>query len=172
MLLFWRRVSYSHFSVKISIPLIAGAVHPALGPIGFIGSIKWAFFRSLYDRLNVSDCQKSPVQPTCADGRDTYRTAANFVPRGSGDEARPVDEAASRHWRSAPIFASARAPRKPAKRKRIRGKEFLSRGCAQKWVPPKARCAIADRPGCRARGPAPGAAHRSSSPDRSCWRRG
>ena len=55
--------------------MIAGAIHPALGPIGFIESIKWAFFRSLYDRLNVSDCQKSPVQPTCADGRDTYRTA-------------------------------------------------------------------------------------------------
>src|SRR5699024_9767177 len=30
------------------------------------------------------------------------------------------------------------APRNPAKRKRARGKEFLPRDCAQKWVPPKA----------------------------------
>ena len=58
-------------------------------------------------------------------------------PGGSGGETRPADEAASRRWRSAPIFASARALRKPAKRKRVRGKEFLSRVCAQKWVPPK-----------------------------------
>ena len=65
-------------------------------------------------------------------------SALNFVPRDSGGEERPVDEAASHRWRSAPIFASVHAPRKPAKRKRIRWKEFLSRGCAQKWVPPKA----------------------------------
>src|SRR5699024_384663 len=45
-----------------------------------------------------------------------------------------------RGWRSAPVFASAHrgAPRKSAKRKRARGKEFLSRVCGQKWVPPKA----------------------------------
>src|SRR5699024_9885935 len=45
-----------------------------------------------------------------------------------------------RGWRSAPVFASAHcgAPRNPAKRKRARGKEFLPRDCAQKWVPPKA----------------------------------
>src|SRR5699024_5272933 len=45
-----------------------------------------------------------------------------------------------RGWRSAPVFASAHrgAPRKSAKRKRARGKEFLSRACGQKWVPPKA----------------------------------
>ena len=42
-----------------------------------------------------------------------------------------------RGWRSAPVFASAHrdAPRKSAKRKRVRGKEFLSRVCGQKWVP-------------------------------------
>src|SRR5699024_262671 len=33
----------------------------------------------------------------------------------------------------------AHAPRKPVKHKRIRGKEFLPRDCAQKWVPPKVR---------------------------------
>ena len=45
-----------------------------------------------------------------------------------------------RGWRSAPVFASAHrgALRKPAKRKRARGKEFLSRVCGQKWVPPGA----------------------------------
>src|SRR5699024_5012479 len=45
-----------------------------------------------------------------------------------------------RGWRSAPVFASAHcgAPRKSAKRKRARGKEFLSRACGQKWVPPGA----------------------------------
>ena len=45
-----------------------------------------------------------------------------------------------RGWRSAPVFASAHrgAPRKSAKRKRARGKEFLSRVCGQKWVPPGA----------------------------------
>src|SRR5699024_1240526 len=44
-----------------------------------------------------------------------------------------------RGWRSAPVFASVHrgAPRKSAKRKRARGKEFLSRVCGQKWVPPK-----------------------------------
>src|SRR5699024_5160986 len=32
--------------------------------------------KSCYNkRKALSDCRKSPVQPTCADGRDTYRTA-------------------------------------------------------------------------------------------------
>ena len=50
-----------------------------------------------------------------------------------------------RGWRSAPVFASAHrgALRKPAKRKRARGKEFLSRVCGQKWVPPGA-CRFCD----------------------------
>ena len=45
-----------------------------------------------------------------------------------------------RGWRSAPVFASAHrgAPQKSAKRKRARGKEFLSCACRQKWVPPGA----------------------------------
>ena len=49
-------------------------------------------------------------------------------------------------WRSAPVFASAHcgAPRKSAKHKRARGKEFLSRVCGQKWVPPGA-CRVATR---------------------------
>ena len=71
---------------------------------------------------------------------------------------RPVDETGSCVWRRAPIFTRGHRPPqgKLAKRKRnavclLQGrcdarcksrepqsKEFLSRGCAQKWVPPKA----------------------------------
>ena len=71
---------------------------------------------------------------------------------------RPADETGSCVWRRAPIFTRGHRPPqgKLAKRKRnavclLQGrcdarcksrepqsKEFLSRGCAQKWVPPKA----------------------------------
>ena len=64
-------------------------------------------------------------------------SAMNFVPRGSGGEARPVDETASRRWRSAPIFASARAPRKPAKRKRVRGRNFCRAAARRNGSPLK-----------------------------------
>ena len=74
----------------------------------------------------------------CEAVRPSARFSGKFCPLGSGGEARPVDETASRRWRSAPIFAARERLRKSAKRKRIRGKEFLSRDCAQKWVPPKA----------------------------------
>ena len=51
-------------------------------------------------------------------------SAPNFVPRDREVEARPVDETASRRWRSAPIFAARERLRKSAKRKRIRGRNF------------------------------------------------
>ena len=77
---------------------------------------------------------------------------------GQTQRPRPADETGSCVWRSAPVFASTHcgAPQKSAKRKRnavylLQGrhdarrksrepqpKEFLSRDCAQKWVPPKA----------------------------------
>src|SRR5699024_1374314 len=93
---------------------------------------------SRHVRMDGTHTGKFAAESVRAALRRVHGSAANFVTRGSGGEARPVDETASHRWRSAPIFASARAPRKLAKRKRIRGKEFLSRGCAQKWVPPKA----------------------------------
>src|SRR5699024_2613544 len=62
---------------------------------------------------------KSPVQPTCADGRDTYREI----------ERR---ECASR------LAASARFSAQFCPQGDTRGKEFLSCACRQKWVPPGA----------------------------------
>ena len=69
------------------------------------------------------------------------RFSAQFCPPG-GSRAKRVQWTKQRRrgWRSAPVFASAHrgAPRKSAKRKRARGKEFLPRVCGQKWVPPGA----------------------------------
>ena len=93
---------------------------------------------SRHVRMDGTHTGKFAAESVQAALRRVRGSAANFVPRGSGGEAHPVDETASRRWRSAPIFASARAPRKSAKRKRIGGKEFLTRVCGQKWVPPKA----------------------------------
>ena len=93
---------------------------------------------SRHVRMDGTHTGKFGAESVRAALRRVRGSASNFVPRGSGGEVRPVDEAASRRWRSAPVFASGYAPRKPVKRKRVRGKEFLSRDCAQKWVPPKA----------------------------------
>ena len=115
--------------------------------------LKGFFYASRTESNRAADCRKVPSsRHVRMDGTHTGKfaaesvqaalrrvrgSAANFVPRGSGGEAHPVDETASRRGRSAPIFASARAPRKSAKRERSRWKEFLTRVCGQKWAPPK-----------------------------------
>ena len=62
--------------------------------------------------------KKGPDRTTCAYGRDTYREIQHR-------------ECASR------FTASARFCAEFCPQGNIRGKEFLPRGCAQKWVPPK-----------------------------------
>src|SRR5699024_8775527 len=64
-------------------------------------------------------------------------SALNFVPRDCEAEARPADETAEAEQGQRSAFckrASARAEKNGHRNQ----EEFLSRGCAQKWVPPKA----------------------------------
>ncbi len=102
--------------------------------------------------------QGNLAQRVCEAARPSARFCTKFCPQGQTQRPRPADETGSCVWRSAPVFASTHcgAPQKSAKRKRnavylLQGrhdarrksrepqpKEFLSRDCAQKWVPPKA----------------------------------
>ena len=97
-------------------------------------------------------------QRVCEAVKPRARFCGKFCPQGQTQRPRPVDETGSCVWRRAPIFTRGHRPPqgKLAKRKRnavclLQGrcdarcksrepqsKEFLSRGCAQKWVPPKA----------------------------------
>ena len=60
-----------------------------------------------------ADCQKSPVQPTCADGRDTYRTAKlrrvlrTKQPKHNESEALPAAETAELELGQLSKFTSA-----------------------------------------------------------------
>ena len=62
--------------------------------------------------------QNRPIQPTCADGWDTAREIC-------------------RRECARPLGPSARVCGKFCPQGDTRGKEFLSRDCAQKWVPPR-----------------------------------
>src|SRR5699024_3427781 len=77
-------------------------------------------------RIEQKSRLKSPAQLACTDGRDTYREIQRR-------------ECASR------LAASARFGAEFCPRGNIRGEEFLTRDCAQKWVPPKA-CRESDTP--------------------------
>src|SRR5699024_10025368 len=94
---------------------------------------------SRHVRMDGTPTGKFGAESVRAALRRVHGSAPNFVPRDCEAEARPVDETAEAEQgqRSAFCKPAATGAAKAGNRNH-QGKEFLSRDCGQKWVPPGA----------------------------------